>query len=257
VAILLVIVWGIETPPGIMGKADAVGYAVCHRIDVRSFHFGLRQLPLCARCTGQYIGAVVGLLFQAIYSRRRSGFPPKSVLIILAFLGLAYAVDGLNSYLSLPPLLEAFPNLPRLYVPSNLLRLLTGSGLGLVLAVILYPALIGTIYARLDNRPAISGIKLMFSLIGLCLFFDILILTGSPIILYPAALISAFGVILLLSFAYTIVILRIFKKENTYEGFSQIILPLFTGFMLTMAQIAIFDLIRYIMTGTWSGFVFG
>jgi uncharacterized membrane protein len=257
IAIVLVVLWGIETPAGILGKADAVGYAVCHRIDVRSFHIGLRQLPLCARCTGQYIGAMLGLLFQVIFSRHRSGFPPKRVYLILCILGLAYAVDGLNSYLSLPPFVEAFPNMPHLYASSNILRLLTGSGLGLALSVILYPALIGTIYAHLDHRPVIGGLKYMLTMIGLCLIVDILILSGSPFILYSAALISSLGVIILLSFAYTIVILRIFKKQNTSERFSQIHLSLLGGFMLTMVQIALIDMIRYIMTGTWSGFIFG
>jgi hypothetical protein len=49
IAVLLAGLWA--TPPGLLGKADAIGYAVCHRIDLRSFHLGDRQLPLCARCT--------------------------------------------------------------------------------------------------------------------------------------------------------------------------------------------------------------
>jgi len=254
---LVLIVWGLETPAGILGKLDAVGYAVCHRIDVRSFHIGIRQLPLCARCSGQYVGAMIGLLFQAVYSRRRSGFPPRRVFVILGILGLAYFVDGLNSYLYLPPFLELFPNLPHLYIPTNTLRLLTGSGMGIVISVILYPALTGSIYANPDIHPVMGGIKPLLCLTGLCVIADLLVLTGSSYILYPAALISAVGVIVLLSFAYTIVILRIFKKENTYDRFVQISLPLLAGFMITMLQTGLVDLIRYIMTGTWSGFMFG
>ena len=37
---------------GILGHADEIGYAVCHQIDLRSFHIGDRPLPLCARCSG-------------------------------------------------------------------------------------------------------------------------------------------------------------------------------------------------------------
>ncbi len=61
---LLLVGWLWNTPAGLLGKADALGYAVCHRIDVRSFHLGERQLPLCARCTGMYLGAMLGLVFQ-------------------------------------------------------------------------------------------------------------------------------------------------------------------------------------------------
>src|SRR5450759_1456011 len=57
-AVLVFTGWFINTPPGLLGKADAIGYAVCHRISERSFHIGSIQLPLCARCSGMYLGAV-------------------------------------------------------------------------------------------------------------------------------------------------------------------------------------------------------
>ena len=72
---LLFFGWLLTTPPGILGKADAVGYAVCHRIDLRSFHIQGRQMPLCARCTGMYLGAMLGLLYLAVRYPRRSGMP--------------------------------------------------------------------------------------------------------------------------------------------------------------------------------------
>ena len=51
VAALAFVSWLLNTPEGVLGKADAIGYAICHRIDGRSFHLGNRQFPLCARCT--------------------------------------------------------------------------------------------------------------------------------------------------------------------------------------------------------------
>ena len=61
-AVLAIAAWIYIAPPGILGKADAIGYAVCHRIDERSFHVDGRQLPLCARCSGMYLGALLGLV---------------------------------------------------------------------------------------------------------------------------------------------------------------------------------------------------
>jgi hypothetical protein len=43
---LALIGWWYYTPPGLLGKADAAGYAVCHRIASRSFLIGDRQTPL-------------------------------------------------------------------------------------------------------------------------------------------------------------------------------------------------------------------
>jgi len=257
VAGLIVFIWLIDTPVGILGKADAIGYAVCHRIDVRSFHLGIRQLPLCARCTGQYMGAVIGILFHGLFARRSSGFPPKWVIGLFGLFFLAYVVDGLNSYLYLPPFLKVFPGMPHLYEPSNVLRLFTGTGMGLIIASILFPAFVGSVYTDPDTQPAIADIKSMLMIVSMAILVDLLILTCSKYILYPAALISASGVILLLTMAYTIVVLQLFHKENRFTRISQILLPLTFGFTIAIAQIAIFDLIRFIITGTWSGLVFG
>ncbi len=257
VAGLLLLVWLLETPANILGKADAVGYAVCHRIDIRSFHLGVRQLPLCARCTGQYVGVVLGLLFQAIFARRRSGFPSRQMLTIMVFFGLAYVIDGLNSFLYLQPMQDFFSNLPHLYEPTNALRLMTGTGMGLILAWLIYPAFFGSIYAQPDTRPAISSWKSLLGFITLVLLADFLILKGSTSVLYSAAILSAAGVVVLLSMAYSIVIIRLIGKENTYRALTQVSLPLLAGFTVALAQIATLDLVRMLLTGTWGGFTFG
>jgi len=81
-AILVFTGWLLNTPPGVLGKLDAIAYAVCHRIAARSFEIGSTALPLCARCTGMYMGAVAGLIFQSIRAakaaRRRAGASLRS-----------------------------------------------------------------------------------------------------------------------------------------------------------------------------------
>jgi uncharacterized membrane protein len=37
----------------------AVGQIVCHQLPERSFHVWSAQLPVCARCTGIYLGAAI------------------------------------------------------------------------------------------------------------------------------------------------------------------------------------------------------
>ena len=76
--------WLDFAPDGLLGKMDAVGYAVCHRIDERSFHLGERALPLCARCSGMQLGALMGLAYQSLWGRRGK-FPPAKILTINFF----------------------------------------------------------------------------------------------------------------------------------------------------------------------------
>ncbi len=89
-------VWLVLTPPGLLGKADAVGYAVCHRIDKRSFYLEDRQTPLCARCSGMYLGALVALIYQ-LRLGKKGGTPSLKILIALGIFVIAFGIDGVNS----------------------------------------------------------------------------------------------------------------------------------------------------------------
>ena len=40
----------------------AVGSLVCHQLPERSYHLWAAQMPVCARCTGIYLGAMLGAL---------------------------------------------------------------------------------------------------------------------------------------------------------------------------------------------------
>jgi uncharacterized membrane protein len=255
-ALLVLSGWMLTTPPGFFTKADMIGYAVCHRIPERSFHVGTYQLPLCARCSGMYLGAMLGLFFQILVSKRRSGFPPWRVIIPLALLVLAFAVDGVNSYLYL--IKETYPklvtNIPNLYIPNNILRLLTGSGMGLAISAVMFPAFNQTVWKEQDARPALAGIKNFSILLGVMILVDMLVLTQKAFILYPLAVLSAGGVLVLLTMIYGIFWLMIFHQENKYERITQTWLALLAGLTISILQIALIDALRYWLTGTWAGF---
>ena len=150
--IALITVWWVFTPPEIDGKTRAVGYSVCHQIESHSIAFGDKILPLCARCTGMFLGTLVSL---AVLSRRKnaSGAPSKGIIAILVVFGLAFIFDGLNS------MLELFPIIPQLYPPSNLLRLVTGLMMGMVIANLLVVLWQQTWWKVSDPTPVLAGWK--------------------------------------------------------------------------------------------------
>ena len=116
-------------PGSLLDKADHAAYAVCHRIGDRSFFVAGRQLPLCARCSGTYLGALAGLVVLGARGHGRArDLPGLRYLLVLGLFFLAWGFDGANSYLTL------FPGLPHLYEPHNLLRLITGTLEGLAIS---------------------------------------------------------------------------------------------------------------------------
>jgi hypothetical protein len=198
-----------------------------------------------------YLGAVLGIVYQGLVSRRRSGTPPWKLLIPLGLLAAAFAVDGVNSYAHL------FPGAPGLYEPQNWLRTVTGAGMGLVIAAFLYPAFNQTAWAMKDARPALSSLKSLAFLILLAVFVVWLVLGENPIVLYPLALISAGGVLLILTLVYSMVWMMVSNLENVAAHLYQLLLPLVGGFGIAVLQIALLDFARFLLTGTWEGFHLG
>jgi uncharacterized membrane protein len=59
----------------------AAGHAVCHQLPARSFHLWGASLPVCARCTGIYIGAA-GTAIVLRGSRIRQHSNPRVMLLL-------------------------------------------------------------------------------------------------------------------------------------------------------------------------------
>ena len=245
------------TPPGLLGKADGIGYAVCHRIDERSFHVLGRQLPLCARCTGEFNAAAISLIFMGFVSRKRNALPRKGILALLVVFFLAFGIDGSNSYLYLLKTTTGrLGNIPNLYMPNNTLRLLTGTGMGLTMSAVLFPVVNQSLWREADNRPVLTW-KTFGILLGILLLVDLLVLTENVFVLYPVAILSVLGVLALLSMVFSVVWILLLRQENVFERMQQLWLPLSAGLTLALLMISVIDLLRFQLTGTWGGFPLG
>ena len=254
-AVLALGAWLYVAPPGLLGKLDAIGYAVCHRLDSHSLHIGALQMPLCARCTGEFNAAAIALVFQGLASGKAGQFPRRGILAALGLMFLAFGFDGLNSYVGLikavsPGALAAIPN-P--YVTSNVTRVFTGSGMGLVLAAVLFPMYNATVWRTPRAAPALTW-RHLGALVALLLVLDMAILTESPYVLYPVAVLSALGVVALLCMVFSITWIMIMREDNTFERAAQLWLPALAGLTLAFVLILGIDWVRFSLTQTWGGF---
>lgn len=252
-AIAVIALWLFNTPHGVAGKADAIGYAICHRIPDRSFTtYNDRQLPLCARCTGIYTGVMTGfLLIQATGYGRASRLPSWRVgLVFLLFLG-AFGIDGLNSYFHL------FPNVEGgLYTPHNTLRLITGAFIGLTMIHLLYPLFNMTVWRELDERRALPNLRMLAIQCGVLGLVVAAMLTGSPLVLLVTGLLSAFGVLMVLTMVNAVMFMTFIRRDRTYTRWNELWLPLLAGLTVAILLIGGIDAARFMFTGTWDGFVF-
>jgi uncharacterized membrane protein len=247
--------WLYMAPPGLMGKLDAIGYAVCHRLDSHSLHIGSLQMPLCARCTGEFNAAAIALIFQGIISPRKSLLPRRGILVVLGVLLAAFAADGLNSYVALmrSSYGGALGGIPSPYVTSNATRVITGSGMGLAIAAMLYPMYNQTVWNAPVQKRALAWGQLGL-LAAILVLVDLAILTESPFVLYPVAVLSAMGVLALLTMVFSIAWIMIMRQDNAFQHAKQLWLPAAAGLTLAFLLILSIDLFRLNLTHTWGGF---
>lgn len=240
----VLIAWLWFTPAGFWGKLRALGYAVCHQLEERSFCIHGVCSPLCARCTGMYLGAVLSLGYQA-FQGRKAKFPPVWVIVVLVLLFGWFGIDGTNSFL------HFIPNFSGLYEPTNLLRLITGFGVGLGIGTLLFVLFNRTAWSNwLDESP----FKKWFAfplLLALAAVLVVLIQTNHPLVLYPVMVVSGLGVFLVLSSVYTVVALMILRRENAQLHWRELLLPILMGMTVALLQVLLTSWLRLLLTGTW------
>lgn len=242
--IALVTAWLRITPPGLWQKLSALGYSVCHQMTDHSFQVNGHAFPLCARCTGMFFGAVVGVIYQFRMGKKGS-FPPTSILYILAFFVAAFGIDGINS------LTQLFPWAKHLYETTNIIRLISGTGMGLVISAIIAPAFNQSIWRDVADQPALDHLK---KLVNLLLILSVLLLgivgEYEPV-MYFAAVGGGISVFLLISLLYTAIAVMLLRRDGQNTQGRQLILPVLIGMCFAMIQICGMTLLRFSITQTW------
>lgn len=238
-ALVIIAVLFVAPPHALLDKADHAAFAVCHRLPERSFAFAGRPLPLCARCSGTYLGALTGLLVLAARGRgRASRLPALRFLLVLGIFALAWAVDGANSFLTF------FPGVSPLYEPRNILRLVTGTLEGLALAAILLPVLNLSLWSAPEPTPSIRTWRdLLWMLAGGAVMIVLVSSEWTPL-LVPLALLSGLTIVALLGAVNTLLVLILLRRDGRGRYWREAFVPTLLGVMLALVEIAAIGLIR-------------
>jgi len=244
IILALITTWVVLTPPGVDGKLHAAGYSVCHQLDSHSYSIGGKVLPLCARCTGTFLGLLISLIY--LYPRDKSGgFPSRAKTIVLVLFFVFFAVDGINSSLTLLPGLKAF------YSPSNLMRLASGLLFGISLTNLVLVLWNQTLWVDQNPAPVFHSWRQLGWLLLFCALAGTLIIADIPLLYYPVAILSTATIFLVLGMIYSLLWCIILKKENTLHLYRDGFRIFSAGIITVIVQVGVMDLVRYSLSGTW------
>jgi len=209
---LALAIWWFGFPGGLYAKTFGIGSAVCHQLPSHSYFFGKHQFPLCARCTGQYLGFWVTTSF--LWWKRRlwtARWPRGHLLLAVGLLFLLWAIDGVNSYVS------TFFGYMLLYAPHNLLRLLTGTGEGIALTLLVWPFFNMLVWRRPPDVPVLVGWREFLLLLAGGLVLDAAVYFGTYAVRLVLAYTALAGVPFFLTLIWTMIVLVVAGKENGAE----------------------------------------
>ena len=237
-------VWLVFTPEGVDGKLHAAGYSVCHQMESHSFSVGGKFLPLCSRCTGTFLGVMVSMAYLGV-KNRGAGVPSRWKIAVLAVFFILFAVDGINSSLTLLPGLQPF------YPPSNYTRLGSGLLFSIALANLVIPLWNQTLWH--DEVP--TAVFSHWKQLGWLMLFNgiifLLVIANIPFLYYPIAILSILSIFVILSMVYSLLWCIILKKEKSMHLFRDGMRIFIAGITTAILQIGVMDLIRYLLSGTW------
>ncbi len=233
----------------LLNGADWMGAALCHRITERSFTIYGRQFPLCARCTGMYLGVFLVFMTLLLAGRARwSELPRLPILLtLLGFIGIM-GIDGVNSYT------HFFPEFPHVYEPRNWLRLLTGMGAGLAMGLFILPVLAQAVWAEGYPQPIIGTFRELGGLVLVAGTAVLLLLSNQPTVLYVLALASVAGQLLILMGINAVLLLVVLRREGRAKRWQDTAVPLTICLIIAIGQLGIITYIRLQAFGTIAGF---
>lgn len=228
----------------IISLAHWFGSAVCGQLAEHTYYVGGVPLPLCARCTGMYIGALTGLVFFSWRHPRSASLPRSWIVVFLLLFFFLWAADGLNS------LLASFPALPHLYPPANTLRLITGALMGITLASLLFVVFNSILWTNVNPAPILASPGELITLIGLSALVVAAIESAWAYLLIPLTVISLMAILVLNTTLLSAMVASLWRRPAATWRDAQV--PFVSGAAISIILLDGMAAFRT-MLGAWAG----
>jgi uncharacterized membrane protein len=239
VVLLVLTILAMSAPPAWLAPLDTFGNAVCHRIAERSFFAAGQQLPVCARDTGMFMGALLGLVFLGIVLPDRRGlYPAQPFFALFVALFAFWAVDGFNSYMLLLRR-EVF-----IYPPNNTLRLITGALMGISLSAFVAALFNQAVWRNPVDRASVDRWPVFAGLLGVAAILVLVVVLRTDAMYGALALLSALGILALLTVVNSVLLMIIRKTHSTFDTWRQLSPYICAGVALSIIEVSLISALR-------------
>lgn len=225
--------YGFAMPGDAKFKLDALGFGVCHQIHTHSFTIAGHQLPLCARCTGMYLGAFSTLFLLSRIKKKAGGLPTMGILLFLALFFGSMVVDGFNSTF------QTFGG--GFWDSTNTIRLITGTLSGIAIGMVFYPLFNANTWHRdvIGKQRVVDSLPKLLPFIAAAALLVVLILGGADWLLGPISLLSIGGLLALLTMSNTMLALLIRRKDGTVRTSHDLLTFALIGLSISLVMLTL------------------
>lgn len=216
-------------------SVDRKMYAVVHGVCAQQHNvqLGGLELPMCARNTGIYMSVTITMVFLWLRGRERAGkLPPLMIgLVLIAFVAIM-AFDGFNSMFK-------DLNANYLYEPQNIVRTLTGIGMGIAMGTLVMFILNIALRRDIDDQmPILGSWWELGALLLICFLFLAAIYGNISWLYWPIAAVAWIGITGMLYAVNLLVVSIAMGYDNKINDLRQLARPgtiaLFTTLLMLL-----------------------
>jgi hypothetical protein len=199
---------------------------------------------------GIFLGFLCALILIVVLGRLRASQPPRGAVGLACWTLVALtALDGLNAFLF-------DGNLPHLYAPNSVVRLLTGLGAGLAVGLMAVPVVAGVAWSHPSDDASIEDpIELLGGLV-LAGLVGGLVLAGVGVLLWPIALAMLAGVVVAFGVANLYMIVLATRRTGQAATFANLGGGLIGSLGLSLLEIGALSVLRGWLVAAF-GFTWG
>jgi uncharacterized membrane protein len=240
VSLIAVLVLGLLLAPGM--SLDQKMYAVLHGMCSQQHNIVLGgiQFPICARCSGIYISALVTMIYFWVIGRGHAGrVAPWPIVGVMIVFVLGMVADGFHS-------MTVELGIWKLYEPRNDVRTLTGIGVGMGIAILLLMMYNTVLRTNVDdNLPTVKNWRELAGVVALNFLIMVAIYGNFHLMAWPLAIMAFVGMIGVVYSVNLLLVSLFMGYDGTISNLKQLAKPATIALLPTILLLWGMAFLRY------------